>query len=45
MVLGGCGVVWAAIGLAAQAWLPGGVGLLLMALAVAVWGREIMREE
>ncbi len=45
LALGGCGAVWAAVGIATQAWLPGGVGILLLALALVVWVREVLREE
>lgn len=45
MTLGICGVVWSAVGLARQAWLPGGVGFLLLTLALVVWLREVLRDE
>lgn len=45
MVLGICGMIWSAIGIATRAWLPGGVGAVLLVLAIGVWALEMLRDE
>jgi hypothetical protein len=45
LILGFCGVIWGAVGIGTRAWLPGGLGALLLVAGLGAWTWSLWREE